>query len=659
MKSSKTPVSAWLMLLISIIALWFSTESFITVISTVAVLIVPSLYEKNNPSAASQRNSGFAGIAASLILPLQFKDRLAVLVAVAVMHAFRYSVHRPVLASLAIIIVAGTTQDLLLYGVLSVLWFILFIIFFYNSCKHHNKLSLRTIIIPIIFILIGLPTIWSLPIVAQGLIDFGVRYGSSTGGGFGAISNLNGITTIQQSSALALRLFGKSPRMLRGQVYRMYKNGKWYASGSKPRFLIGYIEDKELREERNKGSETIQIISGKGSGIWLPIFSELADVPAIKIERNSLGAVYSIEGGVTEYTYFPLSTILKTRKPITKRQVTGGTAHPLEFLASLSGKDGSKLREIAQKWTKESNSDYDKIQELMKRLGKEYPYSLSPNTPDDGTDPILHFLTESKQGHCELFASALVLLARSLKIPAKYVTGFSVSESSAVGNYFTGRFSDAHAWAEIYIEGKGWQTFDPTPSSWKQATKSAPIIFIRDIVDHLWYVFIDVINYLQNMYDDLEKQDNDEFTWLPYVMIIMALISLKYFVSYSKSNSLSSLFGWLSSKISILNKKNEQQLNVFFTSFENKIEKYGLKRYEWQSIGQLKTQINSTGLSEEGKTLCDEFLTDYEKLRYGLSCKQHQNEGDNTIHSEKLESMNKLLSIISIEIDKSLKSQKG
>ena len=68
----------------------------------------------------------------------------------------------------------------------------------------------------------------------------------------------------------------------------------------------------------------------------------------------------------------------------------------------------------------------------------------------------------SRVGWCEQIASSLVVLARSVGIPARLVTGFAPGGRDALTGRFVVRERDAHAWAEIYFPGIGWQGFDPT-----------------------------------------------------------------------------------------------------------------------------------------------------------------------------------------------------
>ena len=83
---------------------------------------------------------------------------------------------------------------------------------------------------------------------------------------------------------------------------------------------------------------------------------------------------------------------------------------------------------------------------------------------DSPEEPILHFLEESRAGHCELFASAAVLLLRQNGIPARYVTGFLCIERHPGGAYFVSRLGHAHAWVEAFDrQQKQWLMLDPTP----------------------------------------------------------------------------------------------------------------------------------------------------------------------------------------------------
>src|SRR5207247_6617599 len=86
-------------------------------------------------------------------------------------------------------------------------------------------------------------------------------------------------------------------------------------------------------------------------------------------------------------------------------------------------------------------------------------------TGKPGQDPLAHFLFETRAGHCEYFASAMAIMARTLGIPSREVNGFLPGEYNDLAGDYIVRASDAHSWVEVYFPGNGWQVFDPTPSS--------------------------------------------------------------------------------------------------------------------------------------------------------------------------------------------------
>jgi len=95
-------------------------------------------------------------------------------------------------------------------------------------------------------------------------------------------------------------------------------------------------------------------------------------------------------------------------------------------------------------------------------LRRQHPYTLSPRIPAGRGDPLVRWMASREPGHCELFAGALVLMARSAGIPARVVTGFRGGTWNAYSGNYTLRNSDAHAWAEVWDEPRRvWLREDP------------------------------------------------------------------------------------------------------------------------------------------------------------------------------------------------------
>ena len=109
-------------------------------------------------------------------------------------------------------------------------------------------------------------------------------------------------------------------------------------------------------------------------------------------------------------------------------------------------------------------SDWGQAEAICNYLKENYIYNLQ-SKPNEHGDDVYDFLFNQKQGVCQDFASSMVLMCRSVEIPARYVTGYRVSQKKAgTTNTYIVREKDAHAFVEIYIPAYGWMLFDPTPA---------------------------------------------------------------------------------------------------------------------------------------------------------------------------------------------------
>jgi transglutaminase-like putative cysteine protease len=120
-------------------------------------------------------------------------------------------------------------------------------------------------------------------------------------------------------------------------------------------------------------------------------------------------------------------------------------------------------------------------------LRTNYPYSLEFRQVDRALDPTADFLLNRKEtgGHCEYFASAMAMLCRSVGIPSRLVTGYRGGEYNSISGYYTVRQKHAHAWAELYMPGKGWVQSDPSPISSNVDYSEA---IIRRWAQELWQI---------------------------------------------------------------------------------------------------------------------------------------------------------------------------
>jgi transglutaminase-like putative cysteine protease len=203
---------------------------------------------------------------------------------------------------------------------------------------------------------------------------------------------------------------------------------------------------------------------------------------------------------------------------------------------------------LGQSWRRDLGNDDAIIQAALELFHNAFFYTLTP--PELGRDSIDDFLFETKRGFCEHFASSFVVLMRAAGIPARVVTGYQGGYFNAVGNYLLVRQSDAHAWSEVWLEGRGWVRIDPTAavspqrveygaraaagdtSPWYQASWIIGIRNQFDLINRGWNSLIVQFNSLRQQSllkpFGIEKADYATLTWIliASTSLLLAAIAL-------------------------------------------------------------------------------------------------------------------------------------
>ncbi len=148
------------------------------------------------------------------------------------------------------------------------------------------------------------------------------------------------------------------------------------------------------------------------------------------------------------YVYDTYSSVPKSEKDNIKR-----------FIAEFESKDGDNAGIVDNKMLYAYG--------MCEYLRTHYQYSLNADNTSDRSNTMLgNFLFNTKQGHCALYASTMVLALREKGIPARYITGFTTGKLNF--NEYAGVYektiheNSLHAWVEVYSDDFGWIPFDPT-----------------------------------------------------------------------------------------------------------------------------------------------------------------------------------------------------
>ncbi len=185
-----------------------------------------------------------------------------------------------------------------------------------------------------------------------------------------------------------------------------------------------------------------------------PNYDDLALITAA--ERMRAGTVYTVTALVSQADVASLRA--------------AGTDYPawvreryLQLPDSVTDRTRERALEIVT--TTGATTPYDQafaIQEALRVLN----YNERIPNPPAGVEPVDWFLFEQREGYCDYFASSMVVMLRSLGVPARWVRGYAGGEFDIERGVYVVRENVAHSWPEVYFPGFGWERFEPTPASY-------------------------------------------------------------------------------------------------------------------------------------------------------------------------------------------------
>jgi transglutaminase-like putative cysteine protease len=256
----------------------------------------------------------------------------------------------------------------------------------------------------------------------------------------------------------------------RGRAYDTYQNGQWSASGTSA--VPFSPADANLPIAGTGGSiealfgvtsqfQTQTLIYGPSPVVWINRSARIAAVPAGAGSYDVLSweAVTPVQLG-TKYEVRAelINPTIQELRAAGEIYPTWITDHYLEVPDSIRG----QLQSIAGAAAAGTDNPYDKSVAVTDYLRANLQYSTSVPEAPRGQDPILWDLLSYKKAFCNYYASAEVLMLRSLGIPARLAVGFARGDLQ--GDTYTVRRRDAHAWPEVYFPNVGWVEFEPTTS---------------------------------------------------------------------------------------------------------------------------------------------------------------------------------------------------
>ncbi len=280
-------------------------------------------------------------------------------------------------------------------------------------------------------------------------------------GGAGGVSafvddlTLDSIGRIRTDRGVALRLVFDGPVpdeiRLKGSSYDVYRDNRWIRTQGR-KFVRSQSGQVVLSDQVPLGE--VEVLSRMTGTRMMPT---LAEVVTVEVEAPGLGVAPGGDLRPSRWRGSPL----RYRMAYGREPARLATDPPNPETLDESGIT-PRIAEYAQPFFAGSRSTIKQILALEEHFQQQFSYTLDLDL--DPAHPVEDFLFNQRAGHCEYFASSMVLLLRSQGIPARVVSGFLGADGNPLESFFVVRNSNAHAWVEAYVEGNGWITVDPTPA---------------------------------------------------------------------------------------------------------------------------------------------------------------------------------------------------
>lgn len=286
-----------------------------------------------------------------------------------------------------------------------------------------------------------------------------------------SMTDMGEIGELKQSDAIVLRVVapdkGEQPLLLHRASYNEHLRAAWLASSS--RFA--------------------DVTAGTGAGTWplspdravsrqvtIHDFSSQPDpmlsLPAgtIRIDRLDAQRVRKNQFGAVQVERVPgyFSYSAQYDPPA----IRDAAPTPVDLRIARAERDA--FAQLAAQLGLIGEAPANRIRKVERHFRDQYQYSTFQARRTDSVSPVVDFVQRTHSGHCEYFATATALLLRAAGVPARYATGFSVQEYSALEAAYIVRERHAHAWVRAWVDGQ-WVDVDTTPPEWFAAeARGAP-----------------------------------------------------------------------------------------------------------------------------------------------------------------------------------------
>lgn len=495
-----------------------------------------------------------------------------------------------------VLISAGSTPSSKMQYSIAVAFFLSWALFYIRSRRYRIAAWICCLLIVIACGYAGQRTIeLTSARITQMMIEYYDRYYG--GNPFKSATALGEMGRLKLSDTITARVIpgnyspGRS-YLLQNATYSIFNSPHWFAQSQFTPVQPGKDQTFWLLNPTTGHTQTMTVYTrptAKKAVLLLPPGTvTISDMKAGACEKNRMQAVRIKEA----------PGLIKTRVAYTGDLPFDPV--PTDRDLSVSEQDLPVIREIAERLRLIDLPPNERISRIRTYFAETFTYTLDLHGKGNFKTPLQNFLQNTRSGHCELFATATVLLLRHAGIPARYTTGYIAHEYSPLSNQLIVRQRDAHAWVKVYIN-RQWQALDTTPASFLEidAAQVSPSA-VSDLFSFIGFQ----ISLLRH--ETGAKLFREYGLWLLLPMLVYLAFRLR------KSKHVR----WVKTEDLTGEKRGEENDDTDFITLESYLVKQGLTRNAGESYLQWLNRVAGIYDSIELTTCLEVLARDHAKDRY-------------------------------------------
>ncbi|UCD90181.1 MAG: transglutaminase domain-containing protein, partial [Desulfobacterales bacterium] len=384
-----------------------------------------------------------------------------------------------------------------------------------------------------------------------------------------AYTHMGEIGEIKLSSRVVFRVkpggWDPGSLLLREASYDKYLSGaaNWAASNrnfSSIAPVTGGGYWKILPDSQPDKTCTVSMPLNNGKGLLkLPNGTTMiGSLEMDRMQRSPLGSV-KVEGkGLVTYAAH-YSSKLSTENPPSKEDL------------SIPNAEAATIQQIVSNLKLETLTSSEVLNAVSRFFKNNFSYSLEQKSLKGNGTVIENFLTKSRTGHCEFFASAAVLLLRGVGIPARYVTGYAVDTWDKMGEWILVRSQHAHSWAHAYVNGH-WVDLDTTPGVWLEVERSRASPWRR--IGDLW-------SWMTFGFSKWRWRQDASAGKTYLILVLLPLVVIMLVRILSKKRGRKRIPGTEKNEKDL---KDIRSISEGFSLIEERLKEMGFYRQEWETV---------------------------------------------------------------------------